>query len=118
MLKEGKKVIYSELMSAFLKIYGGLAKGIRLFQAPGRINLIGEHIDYNGGHVLPAALDMRTIVAARPNGTRTINMAATSLPDRISAGIGRLDDYRSLAWGNYQCGVAYMLSLQGYPLVG
>lgn len=118
MLKEGEKVIYSELMSAFLKIYGGLAKGIRLFQAPGRINLIGEHIDYNGGHVLPAALDMRTIVAARPNGTRTINMAVTSLPDRISAGIGRLDDYRSLAWGNYQCGVAYMLSLQGYPLVG
>jgi galactokinase len=109
---------YSELVSAFTKIYGETEEGIRIFEAPGRINLIGEHIDYNGGHVFPVALELKNIVVARPNGTDTINMAATDLPDRVSAEISQLTNYKDLKWGSYQCGVAYMLQQDGYPLIG
>ncbi len=109
---------YSELVQEFIKLYGGTEEGIRIFEAPGRINLIGEHIDYNGGHVFPVALDLKNIVIARPNGKNVINMTATDLPDRVSADISGLENYKHLKWGSYQCGVAYMLQQDGYPLVG
>lgn len=109
---------YPELVKEFIAIYGGTEEGIRIFEAPGRINLIGEHIDYNGGHVFPVALDMKTTVISRPNGADTINMAATDLPDRVSAELDSLENYKGLKWGHYQCGVAYMLQQDGYPLVG
>lgn len=117
-VNEDGTMTYSELITEFIQIYGGTEKGIRLFEAPGRINLIGEHIDYNGGHVFPVALELNNIVAARRNGTNKLNMSVTSLPNRLSADIGRLADYKNLNWGNYQCGVAYMLQQDGYPLVG
>lgn len=109
---------YNELIKKFLNLYGGNEDGIRIFEAPGRINLIGEHIDYNGGHVFPAALEYKNVVIARPNGTNTINMAVTSLPDRVAAHINTLENYKSLGWGNYQCGVAYVLQHEGYNIIG
>jgi galactokinase len=109
---------YGELVAEFIRIYGGTEDGIRLFEAPGRINLIGEHIDYNGGHVFPAALDMTNIVVARINGTDTIRLAATDLPDRVSADIGALESCRHLRWGSYPCGVAYILQQAGYNIPG
>jgi len=109
---------YRELIDQFLGLYGGSEDGIRVFEAPGRINLIGEHIDFNGGHVFPAALTFTNIVIARPNGTDHINMAVTSLPDRVSADINHLEDYKTLSWGNYQCGVAYVLQQAGYRIEG
>jgi galactokinase len=109
---------YEQLTAAFLELYGGTDKDIRIFEAPGRINLIGEHIDYNGGHVFPAALEMKNIVVARRNGTRTLNMAVTSLPDRVSAEIDALEQCRRLPWGHYQCGVAWALVQAGYDITG
>ena len=111
-------MIYGELVDEFIKIFGGSEEDVRIFEAPGRINLIGEHIDYNGGHVFPAALDMTNIVVARPNGTDNINLSVTSLPDRVYADIHALENYKYLHWGSYQCGVAYILQQEGYPIIG
>ncbi len=109
---------YKALASEFIGIYGGDAQDIRIFEAPGRVNLIGEHIDYNGGHVFPAALEMKNTVVARPNGTGRIRLAVTSLPDRVDADTNTLENYKHLSWGSYQLGVAYMLQQAGFRIAG
>ena len=52
--------MYKELKKEFIRIYGESEQPIRVFKSPGRVNLIGEHIDYSGGYVLAAALTMAT----------------------------------------------------------
>ena len=64
-----------ELIARFVEIYG--EGETRVFSAAGRVNLIGEHIDYCGGQVFPAALNLRTVIIARKNGTDKINLTAT-----------------------------------------
>ena len=76
--------------------------------AAGRINIIGEHVDYCGGKVMPAAISLKNSVYVRPNGTDKINIEWTTLPDKVSLDIGRLDEYRGLKYGNYQAGGALM----------
>jgi len=56
MTKREESFSRADFLAAFKKIYGG-ADGVRLFRSPARINIIGEHIDYNGGKVFPAAID-------------------------------------------------------------
>ena len=109
-----------QLIQKFYELYGQDNDNdeIRVFRAPGRINLIGEHIDYNGGHVFPAALEFNNTIIARRNNLGCINMAVTSLPNKVSADISKLGDYKDLEWGNYQVGVAYMLEGAGYDIVG
>ncbi len=109
---------YQELVKQYISIYGGTDTDIRIFEAPGRINLIGEHIDYNGGHVFPVGLEYTNIVVARPNGKNEINLAASDLPDRVCAKIDQLTDYKHLHWGSYQLGVAYELQQAGFAIVG
>lgn len=107
-----------ELKKKFTEIYGGPEKDLRVFASPGRVNLIGEHTDYNGGFVFPAALTMRTTIVARPRKDRQINLAATDLEERVSASLDELEKYKKLEWGNYQLGVADELQKAGYSLVG
>lgn len=106
------------LIEEFLKLYGGEKDGIRVFTSPGRVNLIGEHTDYNGGFVFPAALTMGTIIIMRKRNDNVIRLKATSLDIVLEADKTKLNDYRDLEWGNYQLGVAYEMEQAGYEIFG
>ncbi len=110
--------MYKYLYDEFYKIYGESDEEIRIFKSPGRVNLIGEHIDYNGGHVLPAALSMCTTVLVRRRNDRIIRLYATDLKYVVEANLDRLEYYRNYKWGNYQLGVASQLMKEGFLVPG
>jgi galactokinase len=107
-----------DLKKKFIEIYGGSEKDLRVFASPGRVNLIGEHTDYNGGYVFPAALTLNSTVVIRPRSDRQIGLAATDLDVRVKADLDKLEEYKDLKWGNYQLGVADELQKAGYKLIG
>ena len=66
----------NNLKSNFLKLYGQSNEDIHLFFAPGRVNLIGEHTDYNNGYVLPCALSFGTYLAIRKSNDKRVKLAS------------------------------------------
>lgn len=108
----------SELKKQFLELFGGSDEGIRVFSSPGRVNLIGEHTDYNGGYVFPAALTMATTIIARPRQDSIVRMAATDLDGIVEGNLDTIDNYKDLSWGNYQFGVFDELRKAGYNICG
>ena len=86
-------------------------------RAPGRVNLIGEHTDYNAGFVLPMAIDRATWIALRPRSDRTVHLASAEHGagfefdlDHVTRG--------GVPWQEYPKGVAHVLREHGYPLRG
>jgi galactokinase len=94
----------------FVKSFG--EKPQRIASAPARVNLIGEHMDYNGGEVLPIAIDHRTYVAVSASADRNASRVASSTLERV----GRFDarePVRSGQWWDYVAGVVRELSAGG-----
>lgn len=86
-------------------------------RAPGRINLIGEHTDYNGGFVLPATIDRTILVAAKAlPGTRRVEMASLDYGNDASFSLDDISPTKekSLTWSNYVRGVAWALGEKGH----
>ncbi|HHT92056.1 MAG TPA: galactokinase [Clostridiaceae bacterium] len=107
-----------KLTEEFIRMFGKSDRQIRFFAAPGRVNLIGEHIDYCGGYVFPAALTLDNVVAVRENGTSKMNMCATDLARVYTADLSDIDKAKELKWGNYQAGMAKELLEAGINVRG
>ena len=105
------------LKKEFEKIYGEGGE-IRFFASPGRVNLIGEHTDYNGGYVFPAAISAESTVAVRKRDDRIVRIKATDLPDVVTLDLDKIGDYKDIDYGNYQAGVLCELMKDGYILTG
>ncbi|WP_186753749.1 galactokinase [Echinicola salinicaeni] len=86
-------------------------------KSPGRINLIGEHTDYNEGFVLPAAIDKEIVIAVAKNDSRECHLFSYDFQESLSFD---LDDFERMesGWGNYVMGVAAQLQQAGYELEG
>ena len=105
-----------EATKAFSEIFGCEAED--LFTAAGRINVIGEHVDYCGGKVFPAALNLRCNVYGKKTGGNTVRMAFRGIDGIVEIETDKLDSYKGLKIGNYQAGVAYFLQQEGVKIVG
>ena len=92
----------------FSSEFGGAPDG--LWSAPGRVNLIGEHTDYNEGFAFPIAIDKRTTVAARVRADRLLRVTSSSFPGVIEVSLDRLDPDSLTGWAAYPLGVAWAMS--------
>jgi galactokinase len=100
--------------------YGGVSDRVRVVRAPGRVNLIGEHTDYNNGFVFPMAIEPEVRFACRQRGDGRVRLASTLFPDGVSEFSLQEPITRGPrgAWDNYSKGVASELVAAGIPLVG
>lgn len=108
----------SQIKQEFIKYYGGSIDDLRVFASPGRVNMIGEHTDYNGGFVFPAALEMGTTIVCRKRDDNLLRLRATDLDVTVEADLTQLEQYKTLEWGNYQLGVADEMQKAGYTICG
>ena len=107
----------NEMKKMFTELYGD--GDMRVFTSPGRVNLIGEHIDYCGGCVMPAALTMGITVIARKRDDGVIRLKATDLDILVETTIADMHTLKGkLKWGDYQIGVAIELIKAGYDVTG
>ena len=107
---------HDELLTHFAATFGRRATLIA--RAPGRVNMIGEHTDYNDGFVLPAAIERETRIAAAPRSDGRVRLVALDLKRETTFA---LDDVRPTAeepWSNYVRGVAAGLLAGGYAVRG
>ena len=88
--------------SRFIKHFDGTTGAV--YASPGRINLIGEHTDYNGGFVFPGAIDKGMIAEIKPNGTNTVKAYSIDLKDYVEFGLNEEDAPRA-SWARYIFGV-------------
>ncbi len=106
---------HSEILAAFKRRFG---IGAKVYRAPGRVNLIGEHTDYNEGFVLPAAIDSYCWVAAAPRTDGKISLYSENMQEGKEADLGDLWSQRAGNWTDYPMGVAWALGETGQELKG
>jgi len=108
-----------DLLNTFQKIYGESEKPVHRFFSPGRINLIGEHIDYNGGYVLPVAINLGISGLMNLREDNIIYLKSMDFPNEVKVDLNKEVDYRKEdGWGNYAKGVIKFLLEDGFPLKG
>jgi galactokinase len=101
---------------SFQKIFG--AKPDAVVRAPGRVNLIGEHTDYNDGYVLPAAIDRAIRMAGRRRPGRTVRLHSLDFSDAVEFSLDSIEPDARHPWSNYVRGVTQLLEADGHKLPG
>jgi len=107
-----------EIRELFRKVYGRDDRGVAVSRAPGRVNLIGGHTDYNEGFVLPAAIDRYIWVAARPREDSTVNVYAADYGEKASFKVDSPTLDEEHLWANYVMGVVDVMVKEGHTLGG
>ncbi len=87
-------------------------------RAPGRVNLIGEHTDYNDGFVLPMAIDRDVTIIGASRDDRVVRLRSVNFGDETSFALDRIEKAHDGAWSNYARGVADVLQRAGFALCG
>jgi galactokinase len=108
--------LLTDLKREFVGRYGGSESEISIFEAPGRVNLIGEHTDYNGGSVFPAALTFGTTLLIRPREDGKLGFASTNFPISREISTEYLTMQEEDDWVNYPKGVVWELTQRGIRL--
>ncbi len=103
------------LETLFAELYGGSPS---IYRAPGRVNLIGEHTDYNDGFVMPAALDLYTYVAVSPRTDRRLQVYSANFKEKCDLDLDSIRPGRTGHWSDYVRGVAGVLQSAGFRLRG
>ncbi len=105
------------ILSTFSRLFGE-DSAPRVFFAPGRVNLIGEHTDYNGGHVFPCALTLGTYCAARARSDEKLLLYSLNESDSglIETEISRETPLPDRCWANYPLGVVRAFAAAGFPV--
>jgi len=107
-----------ELKQAFIALYGEGDAQIQAYFAPGRVNLIGEHTDYNGGYVFPCALSFGTYLLARKNNSRKVRFATTNFDHRGEVLLDEPFEKEGKSWINYPLGVISELRKEAKEIEG
>ncbi len=105
------------VLKEFEKVFGD-TDGVKVFFAPGRVNLIGEHTDYNGGHVFPCALTIGTYAAARVRNDRKLRFYSMNFEQLgvIESSLDGLKPEKEADWTNYPKGVMWAFGERGFEI--
>ena len=106
-----------ELIQKFNEIYGEGGE-LKTYFAPGRVNLIGEHTDYNGGHVFPCALTIGTYGVFRKRNDRTMRFYSVNFPKAgvLTGSLDELKPKKEAGWSNYPVGMVWTFGEKGHPI--
>ena len=105
----------SKLAREFTKLF---SQPPTIYRAPGRVNLIGEHTDYNDGFVMPAAIAFSTFVAIAPRADRKLSIQSDEFEGKYEFNLDQLPEIRTGRWCDYVLGVAIALKSKGFELGG
>ena len=106
-----------ELLQKFEEIFGAEGE-YQAYFAPGRVNLIGEHTDYNGGHVFPCALTIGTYAVARKRGDKILRFYSLNMENKgiTEVSIDQIEYNKEDDWANYPKGVIWTMLKKGYQI--
>ena len=106
------------LINQFINIFNISDEQIRVFFGPGRVNLIGEHTDYNGGHVFPCALSIGTYAIAQKRDDNIIRMYSMNFEHigMVEFSLDRLRYEEAHNWANYPKGIIHTFQNHGYAV--
>ena len=107
-----------QIFDGFISAFGTNGDQPRVFFSPGRVNLIGEHIDYNGGLVMPCALNLGTYGAIRKREDNLIKLISGNFDSHISFSLDELTYNAKHGWGNYPKGVVAEMINAGHKIGG